>query len=154
SEPKVCDDQNACTEDTCDPESGACRFTPLTSDRDGDGFPAPREGFARTDPAACGTDCDDNNERIFPGNREVCDGFDNDCDGVVDNGANFVANPSQLLDLSSAAQRAVPGGIAYSGDVYGAVFSQKIGGAANTQNTFASISPAQTGAPPLVPVAL
>ena len=31
-------------------------------------------------------DCDDNDADNFPGNAEVCDGGDNDCDGVVDNG--------------------------------------------------------------------
>ena len=29
-------------------------------------------------------DCDDAEPRAFPGNEEVCDGVDNDCDGVVD----------------------------------------------------------------------
>lgn len=29
-------------------------------------------------------DCDDNDNNNFPGNQEVCDGQDNDCDGLVD----------------------------------------------------------------------
>jgi len=32
-------------------------------------------------------DCDDYNALMFPGNTEVCDGYDNDCDGYVDNNA-------------------------------------------------------------------
>ena len=32
-------------------------------------------------------DCDDYNALMFPGNTEVCDGYDNDCDGFVDNNA-------------------------------------------------------------------
>jgi MYXO-CTERM domain-containing protein len=33
-------------------------------------------------------DCDDANPSAFPGNPEVCDGVDNDCNGLVDDGVN------------------------------------------------------------------
>ena len=32
----------------------------------------------------CAGDCNDRDAEIFPGSREVCDGKDNDCDGVID----------------------------------------------------------------------
>jgi hypothetical protein len=154
SEPIVCDDGDPCTSDVCNSRSGECSFTPLTVDRDGDGFPPPRPGFSRLDPAACGSDCDDTSAQAFPGNREVCDGLDNDCDGVVDNGARFVADPTRVIDLSSEAITASTGGIAYSDQSYGVVFSQQTPSARNMQNTFASILPDRTDAPAPVRIAL
>ncbi|MEM9070590.1 MAG: putative metal-binding motif-containing protein [Myxococcota bacterium] len=52
---------------------GMCVFR--ESDLDGDGEAG----------VACGgTDCNDDDARIAPGTRELCDGLDNDCDEVVD----------------------------------------------------------------------
>jgi hypothetical protein len=42
--------------------------------------------FADSDGTVACFDCDDNNNRRFPGNPEICDGLDNDCNGVVDDG--------------------------------------------------------------------
>ncbi|MCB9670663.1 MAG: putative metal-binding motif-containing protein [Alphaproteobacteria bacterium] len=36
------------------------------------------------------TDCHDDDANNFPGNAEVCDGADNDCDNTADNGLTFV----------------------------------------------------------------
>jgi hypothetical protein len=46
------------------------------NDRDGDGYTE---------------ECDDTNPDVFPGAAEVCDGLDNDCDGLVDNGVEDAA---------------------------------------------------------------
>ncbi|MEZ4320096.1 MAG: putative metal-binding motif-containing protein [Myxococcota bacterium] len=40
--------------------------------------------------ATC-VDCDDADPDNFPGNTEACDGIDNDCNGVADNGLTFLA---------------------------------------------------------------
>lgn len=34
------------------------------------------------------TDCDDNDVSNYPGNTEVCDGVDNNCDGIIDEGCS------------------------------------------------------------------
>jgi len=57
-------------------------------DADGDGFGnANFKKEANTQPAgyvADDTDCDDTEANNYPGNTEVCDGIDNDCDGLID----------------------------------------------------------------------
>lgn len=40
--------------------------------------------------ATAGDDCDDQDATTYAGATEVCDGRDNDCDGVVDNGGCYV----------------------------------------------------------------
>lgn len=76
-----CDDDDPCTVDTCDPETGECRHDPI--DIDGDGF-ASMTTIDGTLPCP-GDDCNDSDSSVYPGAPEVClDGVDQDCDTVID----------------------------------------------------------------------
>ena len=39
--------------------------------------------------AECESDCDDDDDNRFPGNPEVCDNVDNDCNDEIDDGLTF-----------------------------------------------------------------
>ncbi len=93
----------ACIEDADCPDAYGCtqvpdgtgevvgQCTPLLGicgdclDADGDGF---GEG-----PGCFGSDCDDLAAETYESALEVCDGFDNDCDEIVDEGFDFVGDP-------------------------------------------------------------
>ena len=63
----------------------------LTIDNDGDGI------------SADAGDCDDSDQNVFPGQMEICDGVDNNCDGQIDEGVKNVcgqcgAVPIEICD--------------------------------------------------------
>jgi hypothetical protein len=62
-------------------------------DADGDGFGDDATGVEQCSQPAntvtIGGDCDDADTTIFPGATELCDGFDNNCNGVSDEGLIF-----------------------------------------------------------------
>lgn len=82
-----CAEDNECPQEEDDPSScifvqrnerlaQVCSPDELCIDRDNDGY--------GTGPGCLGRDCDDTNPLINPGAVEVCDGLDNNCDGLVD----------------------------------------------------------------------
>jgi hypothetical protein len=99
-----CDDNNANLNpnaaEICDGIDNNCdnlidngiTFNTYYADLDGDGF-----GNAASTAISCLTtsptgfvanalDCDDNNANLNPNIAEICDGIDNNCDGLIDNG--------------------------------------------------------------------
>ena len=75
-------------------------------DSDGDGF-----GDAENSESFCeqtdgwvtdSTDCDDSSADRYPGNTEVCDRLDNDCDGLVDDDDDLVADDSKKTYYADA----------------------------------------------------
>ena len=96
-----CDDLNAAVhpyaEEICDGIDENCDGqidegvpTSWYEDRDGDGF-----GSSTSITDACsapagyvanGSDCNDGDAAVYPGNAEACDGVDNNCDAVIDEG--------------------------------------------------------------------
>jgi hypothetical protein len=126
SAPKDCDDHDACTADSCDSATGACLHPHLTLDLDGDGYYAPLPGKTFTDPDSCGTDCDDTNAAAHPGGTEVCDGVDNDCNGIVDDDATLIPTGSPL-PISVGTDTASPEGLVGYNGGYMAAYSGTVG---------------------------
>jgi hypothetical protein len=149
--PVSCDDDDPCTEDACEPATGICHYEPSTIDGDGDGFRRPLPGFLPGQDGACGDDCNDTNVMAAPGGLERCDGVDNDCDGIVDNGALFSPSQAEPIVLSGAADQGTAGGLTFSDSAfsYGAVFTQRVGA---SQTTFTSIETPQGRLGEAIPV--
>ena len=126
--PLDCDDRDPCSDDSCEPSDGTCHYAAATRDLDGDGHKAPLPGKAPGAPDACGDDCDDSHANALPGGTEVCDGVDNDCNGIVDDNATYEPAALDAVRISGDLAPASPGGIAFSGGSYLAVYGGTSGG--------------------------
>ncbi len=83
--------------DQLDSRQDPCTPVAWYADTDQDGF---GDGAVSTEACtppdghvADNTDCDDADDEVYPGATEVCDGDDEDCDNVVDNGALLTFYP-------------------------------------------------------------
>jgi hypothetical protein len=83
---ELCDGLDNDCDGAADEDGGAAVFY---RDGDGDAFGDPGQAVtacvAPPGYVAAEGDCDDGNAEVFPGEHEVCDGLDNDCDGTADN---------------------------------------------------------------------
>ena len=73
----------------------------LTVDDDNDGHSTPGSCSGTKD------DCNDNNASAFPGAEELCDGVDNDCDGIIDEGFINVITKSATVQLDAAGNASI-----------------------------------------------
>jgi len=95
--------------DDCDDSSADITIGDLFyRDRDGDGFGdadnsdnfcAAEDGWV-----ADNTDCDDSNGNRYPGNAEVCDSIDNDCDDLADDADAKTTDDSKTTYYADADQ--------------------------------------------------
>lgn len=89
--PVDCNDANPNTIDLCNPATG-CYHIPCTNyyyDADNDGFGVFGNYQCLTSPSGLYTatkvgDCNDLNPHVYPGATEICNGIDDDCDGMTD----------------------------------------------------------------------
>ena len=72
-----------------------------TLDRDGDGH------------TSCGDDCRDDLAVVYPGAEEVCDGWDNDCDGMRDDVPHTGVLPTGEVQLEDVAWATLLGEVAW-----------------------------------------
>jgi len=138
-DPVVCEDGDPCTIGVCISPTGECAFYPAAFDQDEDGFPGPRPGFAPGAPGSCGDDCDDTSPDAYPGGIETCDGVDNDCNGIIDDGARYVpSNMDPILVSNPDLGEATPGGFVYNRTLYGVSYAA---GELSSRNYFKGLTP-------------
>ncbi|MEM7162200.1 MAG: MopE-related protein [Bacteroidota bacterium] len=93
--PEICDGIDNDNNLLIDDNVGSIWF----ADNDGDGFGTTSSPLlACVQPAGYVSntlDCDDSNPNVFFGNTEICDGIDNNCDGLIDEG---LSNLTWYLD--------------------------------------------------------
>ena len=83
---EVCDDIDNDCDGVVDNGVGDIYYADGDADAYGDGATATQACSQPAGMVLDNTDCDDSTNKAFPGNVEVCDTIDNNCDGAVDEG--------------------------------------------------------------------
>ena len=147
--PVVCEDQDPCTRDVCDPATGACLHPDAAADLDRDGHLGILPGKLAGEAGACGDDCNDRNAAAFPGGNEICDGVDNDCNGVVDDGS-LLAPSGEAVLVSEGTAAVEPTSLTFANGNYLAALNGEI----NDRNVLLTVPITRTGARAAVPTPL
>lgn len=131
--PSFCEELNAlaptgdeCQRWACDTslERPVCAVLPRDLDLDG----APALGC---EPGGVIADCDDEDGDRAPGLAERCDGIDNDCNELADDGAWTASAPIDVVDFGAAVQHVVVAAAPSGGDLAAAVtYATRSGGPA------------------------
>lgn len=89
-----------CTPDTPAPSVDPTECETGFTDRDGDGFGNPRAQASSCDEVVVSNnaDCNDSSQAIHPEAEEICDGMDNDCDGLIDAADDSLSVGRQYVD--------------------------------------------------------
>ncbi len=153
--PVACTDGVECTDDACDELRRACVHNPASRDADGDGYNGPRPGYRPAVLHACGDDCDDTNPRIHPGATEICNGIDDNCNGIIDDNATFTPAEGSDVPVSDVETApSGPGGIAWSGSRYMSSFWGYTGGKAHVYYSALDRAGARLSMPPQIQLTL
>lgn len=121
--------------------AGECVSLGIRRERDFDG-----DGVAA---APCGEDCDDTNATVYPGAPETCDGFDQDCDGTIDEGATGSLTTTLEDGLSGASIVGLGEGFAVLGRTSEGDLAGYVIGRDGERGGVETLVPSGLGGPPL-----
>lgn len=77
----------SCGMQICDSGTGNC--VAACTNNDGDGYSLEGGGnCCGATPCGSAPDCDDDNPYVYPGGTETCDGYDNNCNSIIDEGCD------------------------------------------------------------------